>query len=344
MDFMKPKFIGSLTAAVVMSTLGAPLTGNAQQVEPDDTNLSPVAHADRPDAGTATADGDSGLSTQTAAVQASPAAADELESFRVLPHALDQKSAATLYVRNIPVLTFLGEDEATAQGGQLIAVSSQAEPLGELTDESVAQDPVWRATAIASRLHQLSEEDSGADAIAVRWNSDERTYEIMADGETLVAVGNGVMLPDTTQDPAQDALQAANRMRRLLGGAEPLSASDIEGRPAPQPRARQVAASNVQSRTEGIASWYGPGFHGNRSASGEVFNQNALTAAHRTLPFGTVVRVVNLNNGRDVVVRINDRGPYTGGRIIDLSRGAAQEIGLTQSGVGRVRVEVLETP
>lgn len=341
---MKPKFIGSLTAAVVMSTLGAPFAGNAQQVEPDDTNLSPVANAAHPDAGTETANGDSGLSTQTAAVQARPAAADELESFRVLPHALDEKAAATLYVRNIPVLTFLGENAAIAQGGQLIAVSIQAEPLG-LTDESVAQDPVWRATAIASRLHQLSsEENSGADAIAVRWNSDERAYEIMADGETLVAVGNGVMLPDTTQDPAQDALQAANRMRRLLGGAEPLSAADIEGRPAPQPRARQVATSNVQSRTEGIASWYGPGFHGNRSASGEVFNQNALTAAHRTLPFGTVVRVVNLNNGRAVVVRINDRGPYTGGRIIDLSRGAAQQIGLTQSGVGRVRVEVLQTP
>lgn len=340
---MKPKFIGSLTAAVVMSTLGAPLAGNAQQVDPDDTNRSTVANAPGPDAAPGTAD-TPGASTQTAAVQASPAAVGALESFRVLPHALDQRAAATLYVRDIPVLTFLGEGEFEAQGGQLIAISSYGEPLGELTDESVAQDPVWRATAIAARLHQLTEHDNGAEAIAVRWNSDDSTYEIMAEGEALVAVGDGVMLPDTTQNPAQDALQAANRMRRLIGGADPLAVSDIEGRPQPRSRGVQVAASSrVLSQAEGMASWYGPGFHGNRSASGEVFNQNALTAAHRTLPFGTIVRVTNLNNGRDVVVRINDRGPFTGGRIIDLSRGAAQEIGLTQSGIGRVRLEILET-
>ncbi|MCW6037346.1 septal ring lytic transglycosylase RlpA family protein [Spirulina subsalsa FACHB-351] len=91
----------------------------------------------------------------------------------------------------------------------------------------------------------------------------------------------------------------------------------------------------------GVASWYGPNFHGRRSASGEIYNQNAMTAAHRTLPFGTRVRVTNLNNGRSVVVRINDRGPFIAGRVIDLSRGAAQEIGLIRSGVAPVSVEVL---
>jgi len=90
-----------------------------------------------------------------------------------------------------------------------------------------------------------------------------------------------------------------------------------------------------------MASWYGPGFHGNRSASGEVFNQHSLTAAHRSLPFGTQVRVTNLNNGRAVVVRINDRGPFSRGRVIDLSAGAAQVIGLTQSGVAPVSLEVM---
>lgn len=106
--------------------------------------------------------------------------------------------------------------------------------------------------------------------------------------------------------------------------------------PEPEPE-RQIVGEQ-----SGMASWYGPGFHGNRSASGEVFNQNALTAAHRTLPFGTQVRVTNLNNGQSVVVRINDRGPFSGGRIIDLSRGAANEIGMVSSGTARVRVEVLE--
>ena len=84
----------------------------------------------------------------------------------------------------------------------------------------------------------------------------------------------------------------------------------------------------------GLASWYGPGFHGRRTASGETFNTNALTAAHRTLPFGTQVRVVNQQNGRSVMVRINDRGPFSHGRVIDLSRAAAQLIGL--SGIAKV--------
>ncbi len=91
----------------------------------------------------------------------------------------------------------------------------------------------------------------------------------------------------------------------------------------------------------GMASWYGPGFHGGRTASGESFNAFGFTAAHRYLPFGTRVKVTNLRNGRSVVVRINDRGPHTGGRIIDLSKGAASVIGLFQSGVAPVLLEVL---
>jgi len=84
-----------------------------------------------------------------------------------------------------------------------------------------------------------------------------------------------------------------------------------------------------------ITSWYGPGFHGNLTANGERFNQHALTAAHRTLPFGTKLRVCFK---RCVMVRVNDRGPYHGNRDLDLSKAAADAIGLTNSGVGRVRV------
>jgi len=91
----------------------------------------------------------------------------------------------------------------------------------------------------------------------------------------------------------------------------------------------------------GQASWYGPGFYGNRTASGEVLRPGTYTAAHRSLPFGTRVRVTNLNNGRSAVVRINDRGPFTGGRIIDLAHGAASDLGVTASGVATVRLEVL---
>lgn len=91
----------------------------------------------------------------------------------------------------------------------------------------------------------------------------------------------------------------------------------------------------------GPASWYGPGFQGRRTANGERFDQNALTAAHRSLPFGTKVKVTCRNSGRSVTVRINDRGPFTGGRVIDLSRAAASKIGIERRGVGAVSIEVL---
>lgn len=91
----------------------------------------------------------------------------------------------------------------------------------------------------------------------------------------------------------------------------------------------------------GTASWYGPRFQGRPTASGERFDKEKLTAAHPTLPFDTLVRVTNETNGKSVVVRINDRGPYAGDRIIDLSQRAAQVIGLLKTGVGEVRLDVL---
>ncbi|HYM82327.1 MAG TPA: septal ring lytic transglycosylase RlpA family protein [Candidatus Limnocylindria bacterium] len=91
----------------------------------------------------------------------------------------------------------------------------------------------------------------------------------------------------------------------------------------------------------GVASYYGASFHGRRTASGEAFDQRRLTAAHRTLPFDTRVRVTNLENGKQVVVRINDRGPVKRDRIIDLSYEAARQLGITQRGLARVRVRVL---
>ena len=90
---------------------------------------------------------------------------------------------------------------------------------------------------------------------------------------------------------------------------------------------------------EGIASWYGHPYHGRQAASGEIYNMYDMTAAHRTLPFGTQVRVHDLENGRDVQVRINDRGPFVEGRIIDLSYAAAQAMGM--NGIAQVRLEIL---
>ena len=92
---------------------------------------------------------------------------------------------------------------------------------------------------------------------------------------------------------------------------------------------------------QGVASWYGKAHHGRKTASGERFNMNAMTAAHKSLPFGTKVKVTHKRSGRSVVVRINDRGPYHGNRVIDLSYAAAREIGLIRSGTGQVNLALL---
>jgi rare lipoprotein A len=92
----------------------------------------------------------------------------------------------------------------------------------------------------------------------------------------------------------------------------------------------------------GLASWYGPEFHRKRTASGERFDMDALTAAHRSLPFDSYVRVTNIATGRSVVVRINDRGPFVADRIIDLSARAARQLGIKEDGVVRVRIEVVK--
>lgn len=94
----------------------------------------------------------------------------------------------------------------------------------------------------------------------------------------------------------------------------------------------------------GNASWYGNSFHGRKTASGQIFNQHALTGANRSLPFGSIVRVTNLRNGRYVDVTINDRGPFIKTRIIDISRAAASEIGILHRGVARVRVSLIYMP
>jgi rare lipoprotein A len=104
------------------------------------------------------------------------------------------------------------------------------------------------------------------------------------------------------------------------------------------------SSAKANFRQVGTASWYGPGFNGRKTASGERFDQNKLTAAHRSLPLDTVVKVTNLDNGKAVKVLINDRGPYVGKRVIDLSHAAARKLDMTEDGTARVRIEVAELP
>ncbi|PZT89408.1 MAG: septal ring lytic transglycosylase RlpA family lipoprotein [Citromicrobium sp.] len=122
--------------------------------------------------------------------------------------------------------------------------------------------------------------------------------------------------------------------------------------PAPQPGAGVVDIDSFEPPVEiepavkpigaGVASYYGRKFHGRRTANGERFDMHGLTAAHRTLPFGSKVRVTNPRNGKSVVVRINDRGPFHGGRVIDVSRAAATELGLIARGHGNVELALLD--
>jgi rare lipoprotein A len=112
---------------------------------------------------------------------------------------------------------------------------------------------------------------------------------------------------------------------------------------APASGSRHSTVEDVVSAwtQSGRVSWYGPGFHGRRTASGETFDTNDLTMAHRSLPLGSKVRVTNLDNGRSVVLRVNDRGPYVRGRIADLSHAAARRLDFIDDGVVRARIELL---
>ena len=129
------------------------------------------------------------------------------------------------------------------------------------------------------------------------------------------------------------ATAACAQPRRESATAAPTPAPVVVARPAP------AAPRVVQT---GAASWYGQAHHGKKTTSGEAFDMYALTAAHRSLPLGTRIRVTNVANGRAVDVRINDRGPVIPGRIIDLSYGAARALGAVGDGVFRVRIAILE--
>ncbi|MGB5771260.1 MAG: septal ring lytic transglycosylase RlpA family protein, partial [Crocosphaera sp.] len=168
----------------------------------------------------------------------------------------------------------------------------------------------------------------------------DKSHSIKLNSQELIKLNEKVILPDTTRNVAADALQATNRLRRLMGDAPPLTAI-VNPNQATSNSSGLASVQSVTSRRKGMASWYGPGFHGRLTANGERYNQNGITAAHKTLPFGTKVRVTNLRNGRSVIVRINDRGPYAHGRVIDLSKGAANLIGLISSGVAPVQLEIL---
>jgi rare lipoprotein A len=367
---------GLATAALIITSVGVAPSGYADQPnatdEASEASVSAGEVIPTQIASDLEAQANSTPSNEVVKVgeyQSQEAAETPEEQVAVIqPHEISGRQAATLYVRNIPVLTFLSSEAADAPSQRSannqnsanstaadsdIKVStshhsaSTEEPTfrqastvsPDAPDQAQSTDPVWQATSIAARINQLHHDSVDPGSITASWDNERQRYLIKVGEDELVEMGSQVRLPDTTEDPASDVLQATNRLRRQMGGAPPIR--EIEGRP--EATAHQVSVGPIEFTVTGLASWYGPGFNGRRSASGEVFNQNAMTAAHRSLPFGTQVRVTNLRNGQSVVVRINDRGPFAHNRIIDLSAGAARAVGLMQAGVGPVSVDVLGT-
>lgn len=144
-------------------------------------------------------------------------------------------------------------------------------------------------------------------------------------------VQGGSVLPGSPLGVKPQAAEAAS----LEDGAVPVK----KGKAVRQANSREASKKKM---LRGQASWYGPGFHGKKTASGEIFDQRRLTAAHKTLPLGTIAKVTNLENGNTVEVEINDRGPYVGERVIDVSRAAAKALGFIDSGITLVRIEPLD--
>ena len=372
---MNQRILSGLSATLLITTLGTATAGQAQQVsnldQASESSLSATQVRQRTTTATPASKQPRVQQKEVVKVgemQSSlPAAVAPAEAIaKIQVYEATGRQVAILYVRDIPVLTFWDSRPANAQRVQVGAtparttktasrqsgVRDRAHRAGELEGNkqySAASDglemennPVWRATAVAAKLNQLYRSQVDAKAIAVRWNAQDKAFNIEVNGQEVVQVNERTFLPDTTRNLAQDALQVTNRLRRLIGNAPPLR--EIAGMPKQRQAARVALRSSVRSELSGIASWYGPGFHGNRSASGEIYNQNAMTAAHRSLPFGTKVLVTNLNNGRSAVVRINDRGPFVRGRVIDLSAAAARVLGVMQTGIAPVQVQVLGDP
>jgi rare lipoprotein A len=148
---------------------------------------------------------------------------------------------------------------------------------------------------------------------------------------TIIIVTSLALATASTQAQTAET-EAATESNEVSTVSQPVTFVSI---PVVQPLPEPAAVETF------VASYYGGKFHGRKTANGERFNMNALTAAHKTLPFGTRLRVTNPESGQSVTVRINDRGPYIRGRDLDLSRAAAEQIGLIQAGHGQVAVEVL---
>jgi rare lipoprotein A len=187
--------------------------------------------------------------------------------------------------------------------------------------------PYLRSKQVADRLSGLAKSPIRYQDVHLEREA-EGNYKLMIGKTLLTVVDESNAL--AAHVPLDSLAKSWMKQLRIALGEKPVS----------PPSMFDLKASG-RFIAKGVASWYGPGFHGRKSADGSRFNMNQMTAAHKTLPFGTKVKVINERNGKSCVVRITDRGPYSHHRVIDLSKAAAQAIGSVSSGVAKVRLEVL---
>lgn len=196
----------------------------------------------------------------------------------------------------------------------------------EVKQTVAATTPVAVETAAPSESGKADLADGVKMRITATGIIPENEYELQLPKET-----ESLASVDSTED-AKDEDIARKARKALSGTSKPYMVNGIRYKP-------MGAEETTEFSQVGIASWYGPGFHGRKTANGEVFNQNAMTAAHKRLPISSYVRVTRVSTGKSIVVRINDRGPFVGNRVIDLSYGAAKRLGIVSRGSDKVKIE-----
>lgn len=259
---------------------------------------------------------DAALSPLKIGERQSPQGSSEVPPSTLYTHRMDAQEVVTVYLKDLPLISFVEHPEL--------------------------DPPLLRASSLVAQLNQLAQSPQQDYEISLRVEEQTQEpdppwghYSIQIDDQQLLSLDRGILLAGETSSTAV-ALTATNRLRRLLLQVPPLQTApplpqDLQ--PDPPAAATVVGAAEESTsgfKDEGYASWYGHGQH-----------SHDLTAAHRKLPFGTKVRVTNLENGKATVVTINDRGPFLKGRVIDLSRAAAQTLDMIHSGVVPVQIEVV---
>ncbi|MBT9313707.1 septal ring lytic transglycosylase RlpA family protein [Leptothoe kymatousa] len=280
--------------------------------------VSSVAVADTVSAAPKKDDFAASLKSDTASARSGKASVSTLMSKPVVMELQKQTSAPVVLREELAQCVDAERPESGAPTTTNFQLLKQGVVVGNMPDISATE------TLIASLGAMLGAEAIDPDAIR----------PVLDQDEPAIQLGQDVLLTFTNQDGALEqssgvgsewtAITWSDQLRQSMG-ATPLDPGQI------QVMLKQLQPSGQE--LDGLASWYGPYFHGRLTANGEIFDQDTLTAAHKTLPFDTVLQVRNLKNNRTVVVRINDRGPYIGKRSLDLSRAAARCLGGEKVGV-----------